>query len=210
MQTGQKFWSIVRISLATILLCGAFIRPVSSQASPDQPYDLFLPLLTKPYSLLPLIENGDFELGRNGDWTEDSFSGYDLIYQDNVPFALPVTPHSGQWLAWLGGVPEELSDLYQAVSLPSDGPAYLRYYYQVGSDKSMCNVDWMYLKVGATALESRGLCSAANTQDWAMAAVDLSAYAGQTITITFQVTTDSDVIDLSSFFIDDASLVRSP
>lgn len=209
MQTGHpKFWLILRITLATILFCVAYNRPVFSQSSPDGPYDLYLPLLSKPYSPLPEIENGDFELGDNGDWTVYS-SGEYLLIMDDVAL-MPLTPRSGSWLAWMGGVPDEDSRISQAVNLPSGGPAYLRYYYQIVSDKSMCNADWMYFQVGATALQSRGLCTAENTADWIADSVDLSAYAGQTITITFQVTTDSNDVDMSSFFIDDVSLARAP
>ena len=48
----------------------------------------------------------------------------------------------------------------------------------------------MRFQVGATELASLALCESANTPAWMAGIVDLSAYAGQTITITFQVTTD--------------------
>jgi hypothetical protein len=204
MQTGQKFWLIVRVILATILLCVAFIGPAASQSGPD---DLYLPLVSKPYLPLPPVNNGDFELGRNGDWADSSSVGYNLI-GEYTPGATPL-PHSGDWLAWLGGIENETALLSQVVTLPSDTPIYLHYDYQVWSDKAACNADWMRLYAGATELESRGLCSAAATDDWMAASVDLSAYAGQAITIAFEVTTDSSE-DTSSFFIDDVSLARTP
>jgi hypothetical protein len=206
MQTGQKFWLIVRVILATILLCVAFIRPVSSQSSPAQPEYIYLPLLSKPYLPLPPINNGDFELGNNGDWGEFSSSGYFLIGR-----AIPITPlaRSGEWLAWLGGVYDEEARLSQAVILPGDGPVYLQYYYQISSDKSACNLDSMRLVVDTAELESRGLCSSANTGEWITDTVDISAYAGQAITIAFEVATDSSE-NTSSFFIDDVSLARTP
>jgi hypothetical protein len=203
----QKFWLIARVILATILLCVAFNRPVVSQSSPSQPYDVYLPLIASGFSPLPAIQNGDFELGDNGDWTVYSSAEYSVIQEDELPPWLD--PHSGSWLAWMGGVPDEDSRISQGVILPAGGPVYLRYYYQVDSNKSMCYADWMRFQVGATQLASLGLCDSTNTPSWMPGTVDLSAYAGQTITITFQVTT-SLTGDGSSFFIDDVSLVRAP
>jgi hypothetical protein len=207
MQTGQKLLFIVRVTLATILLCVAFIRPASSQSSPDQPYDLYMPLVNNGLSALPEIQNGDFEGGDNGDWTVYSLAEYTLIQEENLPGWL--TPHSGSWLAWMGGLADEDSRISQSVTLPPGGPAYLRYYYQVDSLATPCDQDWMRFQVGATELASLGLCESSNTTSWAAGAVDLSAYAGQTFTITFQVTTDP-AGEGSSFFIDDVFLSRNP
>ena len=49
MQTGQKYGHILRVILVTILLSVACFGPVSSQSSPDQPYDFYLPFVSKPY-----------------------------------------------------------------------------------------------------------------------------------------------------------------
>ena len=202
-----KFITILRVTLLTILFSAVFHQPGVSQSGPDGPYDVFLPLLSKPYPPLPDILNGDFELGNNGDWTEDSSLDYSLIGL-YIEFVTPL-PHSGMQLAWLGGINNEVASLSQAVTLPADGPVYLRYYYQVDSEKSLCNADWMRLRVGAAVLVTLGLCETGNTSDWVAGTVDLNAYAGQTITIEFEVTTDP-AADTSSFFIDDVSLVRSP
>ena len=209
MQSGHlKFWLIVRVILATILLSVAFNRPVISQSSPSQPYDVYLPLIASGFSPLPAIQNGDFEHGNNGDWTVSSSAEYSIDPGGRLPSWLD--PHSGSWLAWMGGVPEEDSRISQEVTLPAGGPVYLRYYYQVDStDQVSCIRDWMYFLVGTTQLASMGLCEAVNTPSWMPGTVDISAYAGQTITVTFQVTT-SQTGDGSSFFIDDVSLVRAP
>jgi hypothetical protein len=207
MHTGHlKFWLIIRVILATILLCVAFNRPVVSQSSPNQPYDLYLPIIASGFSPLPAIQNGDFELGDNGDWTVYSSGDYFLIQNE----LLPLAPHSGDWLAWMGGVPDEDSRISQGVTLPTGGPVYLRYYYQVdSSDLASCTRDWMYFLVGTTQLASLGLCDATTTVSWVPGTVNLSAYAGQTITVTFQVSTSLAGMG-SSFFVDDVSLVRSP
>jgi hypothetical protein len=207
MQTGHpKFWTIVRVTLAAILFSVAFNRPVFSQSSPDQPYDLYLPLIASGFSPLPDIQNDDFELGDNGDWTVYSSGEYFLITNEN----LYLTPHSGSWLAWMGGYPGEDSRISQGVTLPSGGPVYLRFYYQVDSSgQASCTLDWMVFLVGNTQLASLGLCGASDTSDWEVGTVNLSAYAGQAITVTFQVTTSLSGAG-SAFFIDDVSLIRTP
>ncbi len=207
MHTRQKYWFFLRVILASILLSVAFIRPVFSQSSPEQPEDVYLPFLSKPYLPLPPIYNGNFELGNNGDWLESSSAGDYLIGQS---ISITPEPHSGEWLAWLGGIFSEEASLSQSVTvLPADGPIYLQYYYQISSDKTACNADSMRLIVDTTVLETRNLCITANTTEWIKDSVDLSAYAGQAITIAFEVTTDSSE-DTSSFFIDDVTLARSP
>jgi len=202
-----KFITILCVTLLTILFSAVFHQPGVSQRSPDGPYDVFLPLLSRhPYTPLPDIQNGDFEHGDNGDWTAYSSNDYYLITHD----LLPLPPRSGNWLAWMGGVPEEDSRISQGVSLPSDGPVYLRYYYQVDSSgQDSCTQDWMFFLVGSTALASLGLCEASDTSAWEPGTVNLSAFAGQTITVTFQVTTSVTGTG-SAFFVDDVSLVRSP
>ena len=60
-----------------------------------------------------VLSNGDFEQGHQG-WHEYSNHGWPLIYAAD---ALPtgVSPHAGQWAAWLGGDYSEISVLYQQV-----------------------------------------------------------------------------------------------
>lgn len=205
MQTGQKYGQILCVILAAILLSVAWFGPASSQSSPDQPYDIYMPLVANGAPPLPEIQNGDFEAGLNGDWTVYSYAGYYIIQEEN----LLIPPRSGNWLAWLGGLADEDCSISQSVSLPAGGPAYLRYYYQVDSTAASCDQDWMRFQVGAAELASLALCESANTPSWTAGAVDLSAYTGQTITITFQVTTDP-AGEGSSFFIDDVSLSRNP
>ena len=85
MQTGQKYGQILCVILATILLSVAWFGPVSSQSSPDQPYDIYMPLVANGSPPLPEIQNGDFEAGDNGDWTVYSYAGYYLIQEEQLP-----------------------------------------------------------------------------------------------------------------------------
>ena len=144
-----KFITILCVTLLTILFSAVFHQPGVSAEQPRRALRrLLAAAIQHPYTPLPDIHNGDFEHGDNGDWTAYSSNDYYLITHD----LLPIPPRSGNWLAWMGGVPEEDSRISQGLSLPSDGPVYLRYYYQVDSfGQDSCTQDWMFFLVGPTA-----------------------------------------------------------
>ncbi len=198
----------MRIFLSFFVLLGSLYPLAASRVAPNQAGDIYLPMIFR--ASLPVIQNGDFELGNNGDWLEESEAGYWLIVQDDPDLLLPKEPRSGSWLAWLGGIQDEVSNLSQRVTMPPYGPTYLRYFYQVDSEKPNCGADIMRLRVNDADLVAMNLCQAMNTSDWMTATVDLSLYAGETITITFNVTTDANAVNTSSFFVDDVSLMRTP
>ncbi|HXF61328.1 MAG TPA: trypsin-like serine protease [Caldilineaceae bacterium] len=148
--------------------------------------------------------NANFDLGRNGDWLESSSNGFDLVTNSS----LPVSPRSSAFLAWLGGGNDETSVLRQIVTL-SERATNLSFYYQVRSAEGTCAFDFAGVEVdGTLILPILPLCSTTVTPDWTPVAVDLSSYAGRTITLDFRVETDSSAP--SSFFVDDISLSVSP
>ncbi len=147
----------------------------------------------------PVIRNGDFEAGRDGSWSESSAAGLPLILTGNLPLA----PHSGSYLAWLGGVLNEVSTLSQAVKLPASPPLYLHFWYAVGSADGNCGADTVTVHAGADQILYGELCTPGNT-GWTEQSVSLSAYAGQTVTLSFVVTTDGAFN--SNFLVDDVSL----
>lgn len=156
---------------------------------------------------LPSIPNSNFELGPNGSWTEAStnFGGQgSLIWNSGLPF----TPWSGSWLAWLGGADNETSKLSQTVTLPATGPIYLHYQYQILSGEDSCNFDTAAVLLNSTSVKQYNLCKTNNTSDWTLGTLDISSYAGQTITLHFHTETDFSIS--SSFFVDDILLTNSP
>jgi len=167
-------------------------------------WNIFLPLLNKNYADIDPIKNGDFELGRDGSWTENSSNGYVLILEEND---LPIYPKSGDWAVWLGDdidVYGEIARLSQDVSIYSYSP-YLHFWFEIYSD-DLCSIDYDVFRVkinGATIL-SEELCNANNTTGWTEKVINLSAFSGSSVTIMFEVITD-DVL-FSSFFLDDVSM----
>jgi serine protease AprX len=145
------------------------------------------------------IQNGDFENGPDGSWVESSSNGYDLIVDSFFP--TPVLPH-GHWGVWLGGAPNEISSITQQVSVPV-GSSTLSFWYWIGSQESVCGNDFGQVKVGSTVVETINLCQAASTSGWVQRSLDLSAYAGQSVSLQIRAETNGSLN--SNLFIDDVA-----
>jgi hypothetical protein len=157
---------------------------------------------------LQLLPNGDFEQGP-AVWTEFSQQGKDIIMNSGFPG--PVSPHSGNWLAWLGGACEdpgppstgceEVSYVEQELDIP-ENVTNLTFWYWLAS-QDVCGIDFGWLKVDGVIVEQYDLGTDTDTDDWLLREVDISAYAGQTVTVRFQADTDAELN--SNFFVDDVA-----
>jgi hypothetical protein len=167
---------------------------------PTTPPDraLYLPVLLR-LGPLPLY-NGDFEQGNAG-WQESSSGQFRLIFEQSA--LQEVVPHSGEWAAWLGGKSGEISELYQQVTIPIETP-FLRYWMMIRTTAD-CGTDSASVLIRTSLLEQFPLCAIGNT-DWTAQTIDLSAYAGQTVTLTFRVETDRDQRH-SNLYLDDIGWV---
>lgn len=166
-------------------------------------YQNFIPAVLSGSSTPPAADpilNGDFELGNNGNWLEYSKNGYALI--GNAAYlGFTLTPHSGSNLAWLGGDDDEINSVTQTITIPASRP-FLHYWYWLASD-DLCGYDYARVYVGATVVQTHDLCSSNDTGGWVMGNINLSAYAGSSVALKFEVTTDSSIN--SNFFLDDVS-----
>ncbi len=164
-----------------------------------KPLTTYLPFIEGRVSLL----NGDFESGQT-DWFEYSLNGYDLIYSAGN---LPAPPYGGSWAAWLGGDDSEISYIQQQVVVPLGAP-YLGYWHWIDS-KDFCGWDFGKVVInGSAVVDVYDLCSLTGTSGWVKHVVDLSAYAGQSVSLQIRVETDSSL--LSNLFVDDVSFQLSP
>ncbi|MCB9432411.1 MAG: PD40 domain-containing protein [Ardenticatenaceae bacterium] len=183
------------------------VTPTMKPIPTSTPTPAFTPSPTPtatPNSSLPTVPNGNFEQGRNVDWFEDSFNGIPLI----VNSGLPINARSGSWVAWLGGVDDEISSLSQTFFLTdATGPLYLEFYYQIRSDDA-CGFDFVYVLLDGNVVLRSDLCISEVTNGWQTATVDLADFVGHSVTMEFLLITDSSVV--SSFFIDDVAFTRSP
>lgn len=150
--------------------------------------------------------NGNFEQGNGVGWSESSSGGFDVVVL-NTSNSPTLPTHSGSWLAWLGGADNETASVYQTVTVPGSAP-YLSYWIYLASQETLgCNYDIGTVSVNGSTIQSYGLCDDNNTGGYIRQSLNLSAYAGQSVTIAFGITTDSSVN--SNFFLDDVSFATS-
>jgi hypothetical protein len=155
------------------------------------------------------IANCDFESGSNGQWTEYSLQGNEIIYDCSDPsLCNEITPHGGVYLAWLGGDWLEISYIQQQVSIASSTP-FLSYWQWIDSE-DFCgyNYDYAEIFINGTQVDKYDLCTDTSTLEWVPHNVDLTNYEGQSVTLQIRVTTDDT--NMSNLFVDDVNLLASP
>ena len=136
-------------------------------------------------------------------WTEISTQGLDLIL--NTTQNILISPHNGPWLAWLGGYPDESSQISQTVTIPA-GRSILHFWLYTASADYYCGEDVFGILIGSNddVVYSQWVCDSNDTYGWVHKTVNLTSYAGQMMEIKFLVGLDS-VLN-SSVFLDDISL----
>ena len=148
------------------------------------------------------VVNGNFEQGPGVGWWEQSSHGYALVRHYSN---LPAMPRSGYYAAWLGGDNNEESWLYQQVNMPAGDPHLTFWYWASSSD--LPGYDLSLIIIDDTAVSYLWLSVYSNTNGWFSHTVDLSAYAGQSVTLYFFVGTDGTYP--SSLLLDDISIYSS-
>lgn len=189
--------ALTKQEMANLVSSGSSSRTATQVAEAPSP---------KAAESLSTIPNGDFEQGQ-AVWTEFSQQGKDIImdvYPDGV------VPTSGSWLAWLGGACrntdppsdcEEVSYIEQELTVPTSTTNLSFWYWTASND--VCGFDFGWVKVDGVIIEEYDLCTATDTGTWVLGELDISAYAGQTVTLRFQA--DTDASDNSNFFVDDVA-----
>jgi hypothetical protein len=159
------------------------------------------PTAPPPGGGLPPVVNGDFELGPGVGWVEASGTGRELVVQSSSP-----PPHSGQWLATLGG--EMYDYIEQAFTLPATGPIYLHFSVQIRSNATSCYYkNAVRIMFNSAEVLKYTLCQPNSTSDWVPISLNLSGYTGQTVTVRFYVT---NLSELGYFYLEDFYFSNSP
>jgi hypothetical protein len=154
------------------------------------------------------IANCGFESGATG-WTEYSAQvpPVAIVWNCIVSPCSPATPHSGNWLAWLGAEDNEIAYIQQQVSIPSGTP-YLAYWQWIDStDECGLNLNYAQVLVNGVQVEKYDLCSDTSTDDWVQHNLNLSSYAGQSVILQIRAVT---AYSSSSLYLDDFSLRANP
>lgn len=169
---------------------------------------VYLPMLVRAGTSTPpvnpgVLVNGNFEAGAAG-WMQGSTNDFPQIVNSDLPFA----PRSGSYLAWLGGASDEAGFIQQTITVPSTGATYLEFYQRtLSNDGPGYDTGWVKLN-GNTIPYTVDLASGVGASGWVRQTINLSAYAGQQVILSFEVETDST--DSSSWFIDDIAFTSIP
>jgi hypothetical protein len=156
-----------------------------------------LPILATASGVL----NGNFELGTTG-WAQSSSNGWPLIAQWYDGSGYTPFGHSGTWYAWLGGDYNETSTISQSIAISADAP-YLNLWFIIDSFEP-CGYDYANVKINSSVIHSWHLCYSNSQAYWQELNLDLSAYAGQTVSLQISAVTTGSTA--SGLFIDDVVL----
>ena len=142
-----------------------------------------------------LISNGGFENG--ADPTPWTSSPAGVVTTTGTP--------TGTWKALLGGQGTNTTEtLSQVVTIPANCTATLSYFLKVTTSEGPGTpYDYFRVQVGGVTVGPE-FSNVASGTVYVQRTLDLSAYAGQTITLTFLSDEDSSL--QTSFWLDDVSL----
>ncbi|MEX2458172.1 MAG: S8 family peptidase [Actinomycetota bacterium] len=147
------------------------------------------------------LANPGFEEGWNQGWTEFSTGRWRLVKH------LPDISRTGEFSAWLGGYNGAVDRIQQRITSVPAG-ARLTFWWQMRTNETTTTTEHDTFEVriydGETGqnLATRGRRSNLSVRrTWSPISVDLSEYAGRSITIRFVVRTDDALA--TSFYVDD-------
>nr|WP_245791729.1 putative Ig domain-containing protein [Actinacidiphila rubida] len=144
-----------------------------------------------------LLGNPGFETGTAAPWTASS---------GVIDNSTGEAAHSGSWKAWLNGYGTTHTDtLSQSVTVPAScTTATLTFYLHIDTAETTTTTayDKLTLTAGSTTLATYSNLN--KNTGYAQKSVNLSSYAGQTVTLKFTGTEDSSL--QTSFVIDDTAV----
>jgi exo-1,4-beta-D-glucosaminidase len=157
-----------------------------------------------------LLTNPGFENGTNtAPWTQSSTLGFNPITRATTG----EPAHSGSWIGWFNGNASKDTDtLAQTVSIPSGCTASLSYWLHIDSTENTTTAtpDTFTVQVlnsAGTVLATVGSFSNLNkASGYVQHSVDLSAYAGQSVTVKFTGTENDTSGGTTNFILDDTAL----
>jgi len=143
-----------------------------------------------------LLGNPGFETGSAAPWTASAG-----VISSNGGGQ---TARTGSWFAWLDGYGTTHTDiLSQTVTIPAGCAASLSYYLKITtSETGTTPYDKLTVKIGSTVVGSYSNVNASST--YLVHTVNLGAYTGQTVTLSFTGTEDGSL--QTSFLLDDTAI----
>lgn len=143
--------------------------------------------------------NGDFENGPDGVWVITSSNSLeDFVIVNMSDYG--IFNHSGNYSAWLGGDPAEITTITQQITLPADA-AQLDYWYWINSGDS-CGQSKVTVTLDTIVLKTYDLCQV--TSSWTNEKIAIPAdFQGKTVNLIFK----AETANFSNFFLDDVSIL---
>ena len=187
-------------------LQGLELHPVLDiQFDPSTPPPPPTPITVASVAASVALANPGFELGAAG-WTASP----DVIREANDE-----QPRSGDWMAWLGGYgTAHVDQLSQEVTLPASATAIsLSFFLHVSTEEVPTGVaDRLRVRIrgpNGGLISTLEILSNLDAADgFQQHTFDLSQFRGRTIRISLEAVENSS--NLTSFFVDDFSLVIQP
>lgn len=175
------------------------MTPTPTATPTRPPAEVFMPIVSR--QIFVALANGNFEAGATS-WQEVSLQNELLVVKAETA---KVTAHSGVWLAWLGGLSNEVSFVHQTMTVPRPNPV-LQFWYWISS-KDDCGFDFGGVLVDGKVVDKFDLCTTSQTGGWKLRTVDLKAYIAQTVEV--QIRAETDELVPSSLLVDDITLGSS-
>ncbi|PBC67375.1 putative Ig domain-containing protein [Streptomyces sp. TLI_235] len=146
-----------------------------------------------------LLGNAGFESGTAAPWTTSS---------GVVDNSASQAAHSGSWKAWLNGYGSSHTDsAAQTVTIPAGCKATLSYWLHVDTAETTTSTAYDKLTVTVNGTTVATWSNLNKATGYSQKTVDLSAYAGQSVTLKFNGVEDSSL--QTSFVIDDTAIQTS-
>ncbi|WP_316754408.1 M1 family aminopeptidase [Streptomyces herbicida] len=180
----------------------AALAALAAVSLPAIPAAASSPTATRAAACTPaqVVTNGGFESGTSP-WTQSS-SGV-------ITSRSGQTAHGGTSFAWLNGVGSTHTDtLSQSVTIPSGcSTATLTFWLHIDTTETTSSIayDKLTAKIGSTTLATYSNLN--KNTGYVQKSFDVSAFAGQTVSLTFTGTEDSSL--QTSFVLDDIALDTS-
>jgi hypothetical protein len=185
-------WTRCLLNLTCLIfLLSNFMVPVHAQE-----YKLFLPFIANGE---PIIKNGGFE---------QLYAGWSWYPGGTMVTA--VYSLSGMYSAMLGdGTHNRSASVSQQVIVPASNPTLV--FHLLINSSDICSGDphaYDYTKVTINNIEVfvEGVCANNSSWNWVQKTIDLSAYAGYAVTLSFVFVSDASVE--SRLFLDDVQIIQ--
>jgi len=160
--------------------------------------------------VIQFLANANFDLGSGGGWIENG-AGYPMVLAPTDPtYPLPVTPQTGNYAVWMGGLDSATRSIYQDVVIPAGATNVSVTGYRYIATEEIAGVydTWTATlrNTGGGVIETLGSFTNADALEaWTVFAYSpITNIGGQTIRLHLENT--NDITNNTNFFIDSLTL----